>query len=894
MLPIPGRSFATPTQRTALLLLGLIVGLSACSESASLTGTEEVFQGPAGATLSLVSGETQEGEVASYLSNPLAVQVLSSEGKPMPGVAVEWTFQDGGGMTPGVTTGSAETRWFSYTDGAGRASASWLLGTRAGRQLGNAKIVAKVPTASQASGNGNGNARKVGFVATGNPSEPTSLHITPEDEVLTPGESTVLEIEAQDGYGNPVSGVNIQWRSSNKSVATIDNQGRVTAVGPGYAQITAKSGPLQDQANVAVVSVTAGALHKVRGDGQSGTVGQTLPQPPTIQALNGSGEPVEGVTVRWRVRAGGGSVAGASGVTNEQGEVSVAWTLGGDSEKQILEASADGLASVSFEATAAYPVASLEVSPAQSSLKPGEWARITATARDRFGNVVEDVPVTWASSATAVATVSSTGLIRAVAVGNATITARAEGLTAEHRTSVAEIVDETRRIVRESGNNQVGQVGQPLARQPSVRVVDGNGSGVPGVAVSWQVRSGGGRVSSATVTTDGSGISRVGWTLGGKLGTQEIAASAENAGSVFFQADAGPGPVAQLDVWPGSSSAREGERIQLRVEARDGFGNLVADPAVRWSSDATGIAQVSQAGLVTAVSPGTTSIRASADGASDRHEITVLQKLPDPSGDFNEPDGFVAVFDEDWNSFDKYRWWHTPTNEGTTEIVNGRLVWTYPKGKVGGSVPGAKITEEHTYHGPYQYHRDEGVTLSNNFWGHSSYVNKFRYFPNEKAEVPGYIGFFGTDDGDLLIGVNSFWFGPHSDTRMRWNSPENLASPTREQARVVRGVPNTIETLVYVGTSGNADGWLKLWLNGALILHYENIGMTRSGTGPRIKGVHFAPVWGGTGDVLPLVRPHLSSPPRAFRECSGHLRRSEGRHHDSSPGSIVCGRRAMA
>ena len=57
----------------------------------------------------------------------------------------------------------------------------------------------------------------------------------------------------------------------------------------------------------------------------------------------------------------------------------------------------------------------------------------------------------------------------------------------------------------------------------------------------------------------------------------------------------------------------------------------------------------------------------------------------------NEPEGFAAIIEEEWDSFAKYKWWHRPTNEGTTEIVNGRLVWSYPKGKKGGSVPGAKV-----------------------------------------------------------------------------------------------------------------------------------------------------------------------------------------------------------
>lgn len=843
--------------RTLPVLVISIFALVACSESVTLSEADgDVYGGPAGATISLVNEDGQEGEVASYLSNPVAVQVRSKDGVPMPGIAVEWTFSEGGGVTPGVTTGSAESRWLSFTDGAGRASASWLLGTRAGMQNGSVKIIAAPPTGAQTTGNngGGGSARATGFVANGKPAKPIDLSISPTDHVLSPGQSVSLNAEVMDSYGNPVSDPNIQWRSSNRSVATVDDQGTVTSAGAGYARITAKSGPLEGYANIAVVSISAGALHKIRGDEQFGTVGEALPVRPTIQALNGSGDPVEGVEVRWSVRRGGGSVSAATGVTDASGEVSVDWTMGGTSENQILDVAADGLPTVSFEATAAYPVTSIAISPTESELSPGGSAQLTATARDQFGSVVENVRFDWSSSSTAVATISSTGLLRAVAVGNATITARAEGLSVTHRATVTAVQEEARDLIRSNGSGQTARVGQTLPTWPAVRVVDRNGNGVAGVGVSWQVVTGRGQVSSANTTTDGNGSSSVSWTLGERAGPQELAATVANVGSVSFDAEALAGPIATLEVWPGSSSLTEGESLQLSVNARDQYGNPIADPSVSWSSNSTGIARVTQSGRIDAVAPGSTTIRASAGNASDQHQVTVLAELPTPTGEFNEPDGFEPVIVEEWNSFDKYDWWHTPTNEGTTEIVNGRLVWTYPEGKKGGSVPGAKVEQESLRHGPYQYHRDEGVTISSNFHGHQSGVNKFRYFPNDRGDARSPVGFYGSNDSELTIGVNSAWFGPNYDKRLRWNSPENLASPTREQARFTRGVPHTVETLVYVGTPGNADGWLKLWLDGVLILHIEDLGMTPSGLRPLLRGVHIAPVWGGIGDIVPATQ----------------------------------------
>ncbi|HUF50970.1 MAG TPA: Ig-like domain-containing protein, partial [Longimicrobiales bacterium] len=72
-------------------------------------------------------------------------------------------------------------------------------------------------------------------------------------------------------------------------------------------------------------------------------------------------------------------------------------------------------------------VATVTVSPATASITVGSSRQLTATPRDAAGNALTGRAVTWSSSNTAVATVSSTGLVSGVAQGSATITATSEG-----------------------------------------------------------------------------------------------------------------------------------------------------------------------------------------------------------------------------------------------------------------------------------------------------------------------------------------------------------------------------------------------------------------------------------------------------------------------------------
>lgn len=76
-------------------------------------------------------------------------------------------------------------------------------------------------------------------------------------------------------------------------------------------------------------------------------------------------------------------------------------------------------------------VATVDVSPASSTLAIGATAQLSATTRDAAGNTLSGRTVTWTSANSAVATVSGSGLVTAVAAGSTTITATAEGRTGQ-------------------------------------------------------------------------------------------------------------------------------------------------------------------------------------------------------------------------------------------------------------------------------------------------------------------------------------------------------------------------------------------------------------------------------------------------------------------------------
>jgi alpha-tubulin suppressor-like RCC1 family protein len=71
-----------------------------------------------------------------------------------------------------------------------------------------------------------------------------------------------------------------------------------------------------------------------------------------------------------------------------------------------------------------------------------------------------------------------------------------------------------------------GTVAQPLPSPLAARVRDAYGNPVPGAAVVWTVKSGGGTLSPATSTTGGDGATYATWTLGTRVDSVQVAEAA--------------------------------------------------------------------------------------------------------------------------------------------------------------------------------------------------------------------------------------------------------------------------------------------------------------------------------------------------------------------------------
>jgi leishmanolysin/Big-like domain-containing protein len=149
----------------------------------------------------------------------------------------------------------------------------------------------------------------------------------------------------------------------------------------------------------------------------------------------------------------------------------------------------------------------------------GQTVQLTATITDQNGNTIGSPALTWTSANTAVATVSSSGLVTATGNGTTTITVSAGSASAHADVTVAQVPTQLQKI---GGDNQTAAPGQAVALPLTVQVNDGSGSPIANVAVTFAATAG--TLGTTSASTGADGRASTGFTLVA-TGVQHVTAS---------------------------------------------------------------------------------------------------------------------------------------------------------------------------------------------------------------------------------------------------------------------------------------------------------------------------------------------------------------------------------
>jgi hypothetical protein len=316
------------------------------------------------AAVSAGAGTNQSGVVGSLLPVAPAVTVSDADGNGVSGLVVVFTPTS----AATVVTGSPVT-----TDASGAAAAtSWTLGTQAGTSTVTATVYNDAGGAFHFTGSTGGTltvasiaGNPVIFRSTGTAGSPVRVGFSTQPavgQIFQAGVTLPVRAAIQDQFGNTVptaSGTitvaignnagggtlsGTATVSTTNGIATFSNLS-IDKVGTGYTLSAAATG-LTSGTSVpfTITFSTPTTLTMNGGNGQTATVGTTVPIAPSVKVTDAFGNGIPNIGVTFFVSGGGGSVTGPNPLTNAAGIATVgSWTLGTVAGPNTLTAIRGGL-----------------------------------------------------------------------------------------------------------------------------------------------------------------------------------------------------------------------------------------------------------------------------------------------------------------------------------------------------------------------------------------------------------------------------------------------------------------------------------------------------------------------------------------------------------------------
>ena len=370
---------------------------------------------------------------------------------------------------------------------------------------------------------------------------------------------------------------NVSWSTDNASVATVAADGTVRGVSVGTARITVTTydGRKTSVCTVSVVIPVAGVSLRSSTTIQVGGTERLIP---AINPANATNQSATWSTDNALVAtvASDGTVTGVSSGT-----------------ARITVTTADGGKTASCTVTVvsqAVAVTGVSLDTLAATVAVGNTRQLSATIAPSGAT---NQAVTWSSSNTNVATVSSSGLVTAVSTGTATITVTTADGGKTANCTVTVVIPVTAVTLKTSTTISVGGTEQLTA------VI--NPANATNQAVSWST----GNAAVATVASDGT-------VTGVSAGTILITVTTADGGKTASCTVTVTVPVTGVSLNKTTLSLAAGGTEQLVVAFTP---SNASNRAVTWQSSVSGVASVSSSGMVSALSGGTTTITVTtADG----------------------------------------------------------------------------------------------------------------------------------------------------------------------------------------------------------------------------------------------------------------------------------------
>ncbi len=232
----------------------------------------------------------------------------------------------------------------------------------------------------------------------------TGIDINKTSTTLNKGanETLVITYDPEDTSDDKT----VTWESSDTTVATVDANGKVTAVKAGTATITATVGTFSKICTVTVVV----PLESVTIDSEDFTLNRAATK--TLTATKNPEDTTDESVITWSSSNTAVATVDSTGVVTAvaAGNATITATAGEKTD--------------TVKVTVVVPITDFTVDKTEASIVKYKTLKLNTTITPN--DTTEETEVTWTSSNTSVATVAADGTVTAVAAGTATITGKLE------------------------------------------------------------------------------------------------------------------------------------------------------------------------------------------------------------------------------------------------------------------------------------------------------------------------------------------------------------------------------------------------------------------------------------------------------------------------------------
>ena len=254
-------------------------------------------------------------------------------------------------------------------------------------------------------------------------------------------------------------------------------------------------------------------------------------------------------------------------------------------------------------------VATIIVSPNSTSFSAlGETAQLTAESKDKDGFAITGKTFIWASSDNNVATVIN-GLVTAVSIGNATISATVDGIKGTAQITVLQTATE---ITIAPTDHIFATIGETFSFTAEVK--DGGGNLIDMAQVTWESSD------MNIVGIDNNGLATA-------TGQGDAIITASTNGLDAMANVSVKLIVADLELNPLEIDLEIDGATTLSATATDPSGVTIINPELTWSSLNESIATVDENGKVSGIAAGSTFIRVSSNGINANTKVNVLPPI---------------------------------------------------------------------------------------------------------------------------------------------------------------------------------------------------------------------------------------------------------------------------